>query len=86
MEVAFKYFDKIQENQNSIATKVQVIEENLSKSLSDLSLRLEQLDNPLKDQSSSIQPTTSLGKGTPTSTDYPQNVTTNQPSSKPAVA
>jgi len=86
VEVAFKYFDNIQEKQNSIATKVQVIEENLSKSVADLSSRLEQLDKQLTNQPSPIQLTTSHGKGTPTSTDTPHNVTTNQLSiNKPAV-
>jgi len=83
-----KYFDNIQEKQNLIAKKVQVIEENLSKSVADLSSRLEQLDKQLiiKDQSSPIQLTTSHGKGTPTSTDTPHNATTNQLSiDKPAV-
>jgi len=83
VEVAFKYFESIQEKQNSIVSKVQNIEEKLSKSVADLSSRLDQLNKHLKDHptssSTSVQQTISRDKGAPSFAESLQNATVNQP-------
>ena len=82
VEVAFKYFESIQEKQNSIVSKVQNIEENLSKSVADLSSRLDQVNKRLKDHhtpsSTSVQQTISQDKGAPSFAESLQNATINQ--------
>jgi len=70
--VAFKFFDDIKEKQNSIATKVNVIEENLSKSVADLNSRLEQLNKQLNDHPTATQSIPSQSKGAPMLTETAQ--------------
>ena len=76
VEVAFKFFEDIQEKQNSIAAKMNVIEEKLSTSVADLNSRLVQFKNQLTSVAS--QPT---AKGTQMSTVTPQSPSamSNQP-------
>ena len=79
VEVAFKFFDNIQEKQNSIAAKMNVIEEKLTKSVVDLNSRFEQFNKQLT--AAATQPTALQSKGTQMSTVTPQNSsgTYNQP-------
>jgi len=78
VEVTLKYFESIQEKQNSIALKVQDIKVNLSKSVADLSSRLKHLNKQIKNHPTSSQPATSHGKGASTLVESPQNTIINQ--------